>query len=105
MHLFDKTRNESERKHCDLDSVLSSWTVKQFDSSFTAQHFGYKDVDDYYRDAMLRGKIHQIKVPVLAISAEDDPFQVLVLLNMSKTIYFLDFCCFRFRFQVYGNVY
>jgi len=69
MHLFDG------RPQCDLNSVLSSRTVKQFDSSFTAQHFGYKDVDAYYRDAMLKGQINKIKVPVLAISAEDDPFQ------------------------------
>ena len=62
----------------DPESVLSSHTVRQFDSSFTAHAFGYKDVDEYYNDAMLRGKVHKIKTPVLAVNAEDDPFQVLI---------------------------
>ena len=71
MHLFKGTG-----VICDFNTVLSSTTVKEFDSSFTACQFGYKDVDDYYSDACLRGKIKNIKIPVLAINAEDDPFQV-----------------------------
>jgi len=71
-HLFD---SGAAKRNFDPNSVLNSQTVKQFDSSFTAKHFGYKNVEEYYNDAMLRGKIHKIKVPVLAINAEDDPFQ------------------------------
>ena len=59
-----------------FDSVFSSRTVKQFDQSFTVPQFGYKDVDDYYKDACLVGNVKHIKVPVLAINAHDDPFQV-----------------------------
>ena len=59
-----------------FDSVFSSRTVKQYDQSFTVPQFGYKNVDDYYRDACLVGNVKHIKVPVLAINADDDPFQV-----------------------------
>lgn len=54
-----------------------SKTIKQFDSAFTSKHFGYKDVDSYYTDATLHNKLHQIKVPLLCLSAADDPFQPL----------------------------
>jgi predicted alpha/beta-fold hydrolase len=33
-------------------------------------------VKEYYKDACLVGKIHKMKIPVLALNAEDDPFQV-----------------------------
>ena len=68
-HHFDKGKYA-------FDSVFSSRTVKQFDQSFTAPQFGYKDVDEYYKDACLVGNVKHIKVPVLAINAHDDPFQV-----------------------------
>ena len=44
--------------------------------SFTSRQFGYSDVKEYYKDACLVGKINNIKIPVLALNAEDDPFQV-----------------------------
>jgi len=76
--LVDSVRNAKD--HFDkgkyaFDSVFSSRTVKQFDQSFTAPQFGYKDVDEYYKDACLVGNVKHIKVPVLAINAHDDPFQ------------------------------
>lgn len=42
-------------------------TVRQFDAAFTAQHFGFKDVDQYYRAATLADKLHHIKVKPLLI--------------------------------------
>ena len=36
--------------------------------------FGYSSCDDYYHAATLHNKIHALKVPVLVLSAEDDPF-------------------------------
>lgn len=55
---------------------MSSKTIKQFDSLFTVQQFGFRDVDHYYTEATIAGKLDQIKVPVLALSAADDAFQV-----------------------------
>lgn len=54
-----------------------SKTIKEFDSRFTSKHFGYKDVDSYYAQATLHNKLHKIKVPLLCLSAADDPFQPL----------------------------
>uniref|UniRef100_A0A1B6EDK0 AB hydrolase-1 domain-containing protein n=1 Tax=Clastoptera arizonana TaxID=38151 RepID=A0A1B6EDK0_9HEMI len=61
----------------DIENVLRSQTVREFDASFTTKQFGYKDVDDYYRHATLHEKIDKIKIPVLCLSAADDPFQPL----------------------------
>lgn len=60
-----------------MDKVLSSKTIKEFDSHFTSIHFGYGDVENYYRHATLHNKLHRITVPTLCLSAADDPFQPL----------------------------
>jgi abhydrolase domain-containing protein 1/3 len=54
--------------------LLQSSTIREFDSRFTAKMFGYPSCDDYYHDATLHNKIHALRVPVLVLSAEDDPF-------------------------------
>ncbi|XP_076035797.1 abhydrolase domain containing Hydr1 [Oratosquilla oratoria] len=59
----------------DLDYVMQSKTIREFDTRFTAIQFGFKDVEDYYRNASLHDKLDQIKVPLLCLSAADDPFQ------------------------------
>ena len=51
-----------------------SSTIREFDDRFTAPMFGYATWQDYYRDACLHDKIHALKVPVLCLSAADDPF-------------------------------
>lgn len=56
---------------------MQSKTIKEFDSFFTSKHFGYEDVDGYYKAATLHNKLHKIKVPLLCLSAADDPFQPL----------------------------
>lgn len=59
----------------DLDHVLQSKTIREFDSRFTAVQFGFRDVEEYYRTACLHDKLDNIKVPLLCLSAADDPFQ------------------------------
>lgn len=44
---------------------------------FTSKHFGYKDADDYYRNATIHNRLDEISVPLLSLSAADDPFQPL----------------------------
>lgn len=61
----------------DMKKILSSKTIKEFDAHFTSKHFGYNDVESYYRAATLHNKLHQITVPLLCLSAADDPFQPL----------------------------
>lgn len=60
-----------------METVLKSKTIKEFDSHFTSIHFGYGNVDNYYKEATLHNKLHRIKVPTLCLSAADDPFQPL----------------------------
>ncbi len=55
--------------------MLSSSSIREFDSSFTAPQFGYKSEMDYYADAKLAGKLGRVRIPTLAVSAEDDPCQ------------------------------
>ncbi|KAK7007486.1 Phospholipase abhd3, partial [Halocaridina rubra] len=59
----------------DLDHVMKSKTIREFDSRFTAIQFGFRDVEDYYRSACLHDKLDNIKVPLVCLSAADDPFQ------------------------------
>ncbi|KAK3087790.1 hypothetical protein FSP39_010605, partial [Pinctada imbricata] len=67
MHIFD---NHVEN----MEDVLQSTTIREFDTRFTSKMFGYSSCEEYYKDACLHDKIHSLKVPVLVLSAEDDPF-------------------------------
>ncbi|XP_025987143.1 phospholipase ABHD3 [Solenopsis invicta] len=77
-----KTSNMSF--NVDIDTVLKSRTIREFDSSFTARHFGYKNVEDYYSNATLHNKLHLIQVPTLCLSAADDPFQPLEAIPLKE---------------------
>lgn len=59
------------------DKVLQSKTIQEFDINFTSIHFGYGNVENYYKKATLHNKLHKITVPTLCLSAADDPFQPL----------------------------
>ncbi|CAH0405541.1 unnamed protein product [Chilo suppressalis] len=59
-------------------------SVRQFDSIFTAPHFGFPTVDDYYREASLRGKLNRVRVPLLCLCAADDPFQPLEVIPTAE---------------------
>ncbi|XP_037046996.1 protein ABHD1 [Bradysia coprophila] len=61
----------------DMDIILQSKTIKEFDANFTSKHFGFEDVEHYYRTATLHDKLHKITTPLLCLSAADDPFQPL----------------------------
>jgi len=49
-------------------------TVRQFDEAITAPHFGYSDAQEYYEAAGAKCVIDKIRVPMLLITAQDDPF-------------------------------
>jgi predicted alpha/beta-fold hydrolase len=49
-------------------------TVREFDDAITAPNFGYKDAEDYYEHAGAKRVIGQVSVPMLMITAKDDPF-------------------------------
>ena len=49
-------------------------TVREFDDAVTAPHFGFKDAEEYYQTASAKRVIDKIGVPLLMITAQDDPF-------------------------------
>lgn len=49
-------------------------TVREFDHAITAPYFGYCDAEEYYEAAGAKRVVGQVRVPMLMITAEDDPF-------------------------------
>lgn len=49
-------------------------TIREFDDAITAPHFGFKDAEEYYQCASAKMVIGNVSVPLLLITAQDDPF-------------------------------
>lgn len=49
-------------------------SVREFDDAITAPSFGYRDAQEYYETASARKVVGQVRVPMLMITAQDDPF-------------------------------
>jgi len=49
-------------------------SVREFDDVITAPQFGYRDAQDYYDHAGAKRVASAIRVPLLLITAKDDPF-------------------------------
>ena len=49
-------------------------TVREFDDAITAPCFGYGNAEEYYEAAGAKKVVRQVRVPMLVITAEDDPF-------------------------------
>jgi uncharacterized protein len=54
-------------------------TVREFDDEITAPCFGYRDAEEYYEAAGAKRVVDQVRVPMLMITAQDDPFVPYVL--------------------------
>jgi uncharacterized protein len=54
-------------------------TVRGFDDAITAPCFGYRDAEEYYEAAGAKKVVGQVRVPMLLITAEDDPFVPYVM--------------------------
>jgi uncharacterized protein len=57
-----------------LEPLARIRTVRQFDEVYTAPFFGFRDATDYYYRAASLRVVDRITIPVLIISAQDDPF-------------------------------
>jgi predicted alpha/beta-fold hydrolase len=49
-------------------------SVRGFDDAITAPSFGYRDAQEYYEAAGARKVVARVRVPMLMITAQDDPF-------------------------------
>jgi predicted alpha/beta-fold hydrolase len=49
-------------------------TVREFDDEITAPQFGYRDAQEYYEAVGAKKLVSQVRVPMLMITAQDDPF-------------------------------
>ncbi len=49
-------------------------SVREFDDEITAPAFGYKDAEEYYQAAGAKKVVGQVRVPLLMMTAQDDPF-------------------------------
>ena len=58
----------------DLKQLNAVKTVREFDETYTAPYFGFRNASDYYRRASAMRIVDRIAVPALVITAEDDPF-------------------------------
>jgi predicted alpha/beta-fold hydrolase len=58
----------------DLAALDAVKTVRQFDETITAPHFGFRSASDYYHRASAMRVVDRIRLPALVITAEDDPF-------------------------------
>lgn len=56
------------------DNLGKIRTVREFDDSITAPCFGYRDAQEYYEAAGARKVVGRVRVPMLMITAQNDPF-------------------------------
>jgi predicted alpha/beta-fold hydrolase len=49
-------------------------SVREFDDKITAPQFGFRDAQDYYDAVGAKKVVAQVRVPMLMIAAQDDPF-------------------------------
>lgn len=73
-------RNRMRRKAAawpgrfDLAPLDRIWTIRRFDDVYTAPHHGFGDATNYYRLASAQRVAQRVRIPLLIIAAEDDPF-------------------------------
>ena len=79
-HLLQRLYRSLERKHRRMKHPLAAGirhrpaTFRAFDDAYTGPLHGFDGVDDYYRRASCRPKLHRIRTATLIIQAQDDPF-------------------------------
>jgi predicted alpha/beta-fold hydrolase len=57
----------------DMEKIMASKNVRDFDTHTIVPMFGYRDVDHYYEDSSAIHLSNHIHCPTLSITADDDP--------------------------------
>jgi len=57
----------------DVERLLKSQTIREIDEQITRKCFGFDSVEDYYMDASSDQRLPSVRVPLLVVSAFDDP--------------------------------
>lgn len=58
----------------DRDALLGARDLYTFDNIFTAPLHGFKNTDDYWARASARPLLSDVRIPALALNAQNDPF-------------------------------
>ena len=58
----------------DAVRLAAARDLYQFDDVFTAPLHGFRDADDYYRQASAKPVLQRIRIPALVLNARNDPF-------------------------------
>lgn len=73
--LVEENREVLEKSGAyNIEEVIKSKTLRQFDDNFTHKMWNYNSVDEYHNDASNKDRIHLIRKPTLCINAADDIF-------------------------------
>ncbi|XP_032817637.1 phospholipase ABHD3-like isoform X1 [Petromyzon marinus] len=71
---YVRRHREVLEKRFDVDHILKAKSVWDFDDRLTAPMFNYETTQQYHHDASPCYRIKDMRVPVLVLSSEDDPF-------------------------------
>jgi uncharacterized protein len=75
-------------------------TVREFDDFITAPHFGFRNAEEYYESASANKVTANVAVPLLLITAQDDPFVPYVSFLAARVA---DNPCIRFVAPEHGG--
>ncbi|OAL55305.1 AB-hydrolase YheT, partial [Pyrenochaeta sp. DS3sAY3a] len=91
MGLFQRHREQIlKNPKIDLEAVMSSKYLFEFDRHIQCPTWGYPTEGAYYRDAQSSDALLAVRIPFLGINAEDDPVSLHSQLHMLPTLFFPD---------------
>jgi len=75
---YEMLKEENNLKY-DMEKILASKTIADFETNFLAPIYGFEDNIDYYRKCSCGYFLNTVAVPTFIINSRDDPFFVELL--------------------------